>query len=154
PTEWSPPNICRATSAPSPGVSTDALSSKQSTSASPSRQRQSRRCPTASSNCLRLDGKQELDYRVRSPTRLFPTGRRYSHYTVQPPPFSQVRNVTVKSRVASIFVWNQIVPPIATSTHRPASKLAKTILTQPYVGTPRRPEHRLNGNNRSSRKSE
>src|SRR5215470_5722079 len=50
PTEWSPPNICRATSAPSPGVSTDALSSKQSTSAPPSRQRQPRQCPTASSN--------------------------------------------------------------------------------------------------------
>ena len=43
PTEWSPPNICRATSAPSHGVSTDALSSKQSTNASPSRQRQRRR---------------------------------------------------------------------------------------------------------------
>ena len=59
PTEWSPPNICRATSAPSHGVSTDALSSKQSTSASPSRQRQRRRCPTASSNWLRLDGKRD-----------------------------------------------------------------------------------------------
>src|SRR6516165_4826787 len=63
PTEWSPPNICRATSAPSPGVSTDALSSKQSTSASPSRQRQLRQCPTASSNWLRLDGKQDPYYR-------------------------------------------------------------------------------------------
>src|SRR6516164_4759576 len=62
PTEWSPPNICRATSAPSPGVSTDALSSKQSTSASPSRQRQRRQCPTASSNWLRLDGKQDRPY--------------------------------------------------------------------------------------------
>src|SRR5262249_22697936 len=56
------PNICRATSAPSPGVSTDALSSKQSTSASPSRQRQRRQCPTASSNWLRLDGKQDYFY--------------------------------------------------------------------------------------------
>src|SRR5215470_12277155 len=62
PTEWSPPNICRATSAPSPGVSTDALSSKQSTSASPSRQRPPRQCPTASSNWLRLDGKRDRDY--------------------------------------------------------------------------------------------
>src|SRR5262252_9298476 len=64
PTEWSPPNICRATSAPSPGVSTDALSSKQSTSASPSRQRQPRQCPTASSNWLRLDGKRDRHYRT------------------------------------------------------------------------------------------
>ncbi len=62
PTEWSPPNICRATSAPSHGVSTDALSSKQSTNVSPSRQRQRRRCPTASSNWLRLDGKQDAHY--------------------------------------------------------------------------------------------
>ena len=60
----SPPNIYRATSAPSLGGSTDALSSKQSTSASPSRRRQRRRCPTSSSNWLRLDGKQELYYHV------------------------------------------------------------------------------------------
>jgi hypothetical protein len=60
----SPLNIYRATSAPSLGGSTDALSSKQSTSASPSRRRQRRRCPTSSSNWLRLDGKQELYYHV------------------------------------------------------------------------------------------
>src|SRR5262249_36128202 len=68
-TEWSPPNICRATSAPSLGVSTDALSSKQSTNASPSQQRQRRRCPTASLNWLRLDGKQDVLYNPEFPRR-------------------------------------------------------------------------------------
>jgi hypothetical protein len=45
------------------------LSSKQSTSASPSQQRQRRRCPAASLNWLRLDGKQEPDYHVEGDRR-------------------------------------------------------------------------------------
>jgi hypothetical protein len=47
------------------------LSSKQSTSALPSRQRQRRRCPTASSNWLRLDGKQDAVYREETSAALW-----------------------------------------------------------------------------------
>src|SRR3954470_10160754 len=58
------PNICRATSAPSPGASTAATSSKQSTSDWPSPPRRPRPCPIASSNWLRLDGKRDIFYLV------------------------------------------------------------------------------------------
>src|SRR5215213_106824 len=53
------PNIYLATSAPSPGASTAASSSKQSTSDWPSPPWRPRQCPIASSNWLRLDGKRE-----------------------------------------------------------------------------------------------
>src|SRR3954468_9447289 len=69
PTAPSRPNICRATSAPSPGASTAASSSKQFTSGWPSLPRRPRQCPIASSNWLRLDGKREPDYHVDSRTR-------------------------------------------------------------------------------------
>src|SRR5215213_3540044 len=59
PTAPSRPNICRATSAPSPGASTAASSSQQSTSDWPSPQRRPRQCPIACSNWLRLDGKRD-----------------------------------------------------------------------------------------------
>src|SRR3954449_12565633 len=62
PTAPSRPNICRATSAPSPGASTAASSSKQSTSDWPSPPRRPRQCPIASSNWLRLDGKRVTVY--------------------------------------------------------------------------------------------
>src|SRR3954471_16834928 len=67
-TALSRPNISRATSAPSPGASTAASSSKQSTSDWPSPQRRPRQCPIASSNWLRLDGKRESLYQ-RSPNK-------------------------------------------------------------------------------------
>src|SRR3954454_21486102 len=57
------PNISLATSVPSPGASTAALSSKPSTSDWLSPQRRPRRCPIASSNWLRLDGKRENNFR-------------------------------------------------------------------------------------------
>src|SRR3954449_1927186 len=62
PTAPSRPNICRATSAPSPGASTAASSSRQSTSDWPSPPRRPRQCPIASSNWLRLDGKRDRNY--------------------------------------------------------------------------------------------
>src|SRR4051812_37256836 len=61
-TALSRPNICRATSAPSPGASTAASSSKQSTSAWPSPPPRPRQCPIACSNWLRLDGKRVTRY--------------------------------------------------------------------------------------------
>src|SRR5215210_6057012 len=55
------PNISHATLAPSPGASTAASSSKQSTSDWPSPPRRPRQCPIACSNWLRLDGKRDID---------------------------------------------------------------------------------------------
>src|SRR3954468_9561914 len=66
PTAPSRPNICRATSAPSPGASTAASSSKQFTSDWPSLPRRPRQCPIAFSNWLRLDGKREGDFHMNS----------------------------------------------------------------------------------------
>jgi hypothetical protein len=84
----------------------------------------------------------------------YPGAIRYCHSAMWPCDFSQFLTFTVKSRLATIFVWNHSRAPLETNSHAPASRLAYCMLTLSYVGSTKRPEQFANGNRRSSRKSE